>query len=327
MTYTATGTVMLSNAITGLQFITVTSRLFGPIAYTLQALVAQNVRTSFLANMMIIGFYLAGMAMFFTTRYFGEKQQRFTVPSNTQRLVTNSLFTALLVLLLCDVCNYQKVILLCLLMCGSIQQKKSSALRFENRVLVLHCIPVTLMWIHSNRGIFENETGSSNDWPNSDSTTEQPGIATLFAVFCVAILATAQSHDALVQNAVQALHRTALICLVLHLVFVSSFLYLNVVFQKFSVLQTPETQEDSLWTSSDLAITSTICVMLTAPSAYDTGKWLYESIFTQVWFTLVVLLIHWYVCKNDLLPTVLALSTVQLVSNICMSSKKNTIWD
>jgi hypothetical protein len=304
MTYTATGTVMLSNAITGLQFITVTSRLFGPIAYTLQALVAQNVRTSFLANMMIIGFYLAGMAMFFTTRYFGEKQQRFTVPSNTQRLVTNSLFTALLVLLLCDVCNYQKVILLCLLMCGSI-----------------------LMWIHSNRGIFENETGSSNDWPNSDSTTEQPGIATLFAVFCVAILATAQSHDALVQNAVQALHRTALICLVLHLVFVSSFLYLNVVFQKFSVLQTPETQEDSLWTSSDLAITSTICVMLTAPSAYDTGKWLYESIFTQVWFTLVVLLIHWYVCKNDLLPTVLALSTVQLVSNICMSSKKNTIWD
>jgi hypothetical protein len=189
-------------------------------------------------------------------------------------------------------------------------------LRFENRVLVIYCLPVTLMWIHSR-----------NHLSSSDSTTEQPGIATLIAVLCVAILATAQSHDALVQNAVKPLQNTALICLMLHSVFVIIFLYFNVVFQKWSVSNTLKTHDGALWTSSDVAITSTICVMLASPAAHDTGKWLYESIFTQMWFTLLVLLVHWYVCKNDLLPTVLALSTLQVVSNVCLSSKKNVIWD
>ena len=136
MTYTAGSSVILSTAITGFHFIAVASRLFGPIAYTLQVLVAHNIRNSFWAKVVITGFYLAGIAIFFATRYVGEEQQHFTVHTNTQRLVTNSLFTALLVLLLCDVCNHQKVILLLLLMCGSIQQKLSSALRFENRVLL-----------------------------------------------------------------------------------------------------------------------------------------------------------------------------------------------
>ena len=99
------------------------------------------------------------------------------------------------------------------------------------------------------------------------------------------------------------------------------------VFQNFSMLQTLKTHDDALWTSADLAIASTICVMLTAPVAYATGNWLYESIFTQMWFTLIVLLIHWYVFKNDLLPTILALSTLQLASNVCLSSKKNVVWD
>ena len=180
----------------------------------------------------------------------------------------------------------------------------------------MHCIPVTLMWIYSR-----------NPSSSSDSTIEQPGIATLVAVLCVAILAAAQSHDALLQNTVKPLYHTALICLMLHGVFVIVVLHFNVVFEKWSVLKTFKTDDDTLWTSSDVAITSAICAMLAAPAAHDTGKWLYESIFTQMWFTLLVLLIHWYVFKNDLQPTILALSTLQLASNVCLSSKKNAIWD
>jgi hypothetical protein len=329
--------------ITFFQFIAVASRLFGPIAYALQALVPTHARDSLDDIFFISLFFLFGISAFFATRYLGQKQERFTVANITHQLITNSILSALLLLLLCDVCNYQKILLLVFVMSASWQQKLSSALRFENRVQILICIPVTIMWLHCKYDSLETQNSLETQTPlqpqtllqtrnsiqarNLIQTRNWTGLA---AVFSVSILATAQSHDAL-KKVIETSYSTTLLCVLLHGVFISVFLSQNIYFLKVTDSQTIQNggvqNSGDLWTDSDTAITSTICVLLAAPVARDTGKWLYETLFTQLFFSLLVLLLHSYVSQNDLMPTLLTLSILQLFANVCLSSKKNVEWD
>ena len=115
---------------------------------------------------------------------------------------------------------------------------------------------------------------------------------------------------------------TTLKCFLVNGFFLFLFLLSNVNFPKVSELKISKNLDGDVWTSSDIAIVSTMCVMFATPIARDTGHWLFQNLFSQMFFTVFVLVWHWYVSQNDLLLTLLAMCVVQLFANITISSKK-----
>jgi hypothetical protein len=313
-------TNLVGKAIDTLQSIALFSRLMGPIAYTLQAVIPVNARSNPHQKWVIAAFYTCGLTLFFFTRFLGQKTYE-AVPmlDKVHRLVSSSLMTALLLLLLADICNQQQIILLCLLMCGSLQQKLSSILRQENRVQFIHAIPVIIMWITSSRHKFID---SVHNFQFDETSTGDSDWALLVAVVPVAFLAASLSHDTMTRTEMEFSILTTLKCFVVNVFFLGLFLMYGMNFPKIEMLKISKNLDGDAWTSSDVAIVSTLCVMFTSPISHDTGHWLFENLFSQMFFTVFVLVWHWYVSKNDLLLTLFALCVVQLLANMTLSSKK-----
>ena len=331
MTNTVDSTLVTVNhyLILILQFISVLSRLLGPVAYALQVLIPHVDRTSLSQRLYVALFYVGGIAFFFFTKKVGSKLKVLFMSFDTERLVSSSLSTSLLLLLLSDVCNQQQIILLCILMCGSLQQKLSSILRFENRVQFLHGIPVIFMWNYSLRNDFSTNNLLSVQTA-SFVHTENSYLALFIAVFPVSVLAASLTYDAIVQSEnmilttksskVQSENKflTAK-CLIVNGVFLLCFVSVDANFPKIAGLQISKDLNGEVWTSSDLAIVSTMSVMFATPIARNTGKWLFENLFTQIFFTLFVLVCHWYVSDNDLVLTFAFLFILQIVVNLLFS--------
>jgi hypothetical protein len=314
-------TNLVGKAIGLLQFIALFSRLMGPVAYTLQAVIPVNARTSNHHRSIIAAFYFCGLVLFFSTRFLPQKIYK-GVPmlDSVHRLISSSLMTALMLLLLADICNQQQIILLCLLMCGSVQQKLSSVLRHENRVQFIHGIPVIIMWMTSSSHIFTN---SVHNFQFNETSTGDSSWALFVAVLPVSFLAASLSHDAMTRTEMEFSKVTTSKCFFVNGMFLVWFLLYGVNFPKLAGLKISKNLDGDVWTSSDIAIVSTMCVMFATPIARDTGHWLFENLFSQMLFTVFVLVWHWYVSHNDLLITLIAMCVVQLLANMTLSSKKN----
>jgi len=281
-------------------------------------------------------FYVGGIAFFVCTKKVGSYFKVLYISFDTERLVSSSISTSLLLLLLSDVCNQQQIILLCILMCGSLQQKLSSILRFENRVQFLHSIPVIFMWNYSLRNDFSQTANNLLSVQNAsfvNINVDYSWLALFVAVFPISVLAGSLSYDAIVQSEnmflttkgskVQSenMFLTAK-CLVANGVFLLCFVSVDANFPKIAGLQISKDLKGDVWTSSDLAIVSTMSVMFATPIARNTGKWLFEHLFTQIVFTLFVLVCHWYVSDNDLVLTFAFLFILQIVVNLLFSNNK-----
>jgi hypothetical protein len=318
-------TTLIGIAVSVLQFIAVISRLLGPVAYTLQAVIPLNSRNTISQKCFLVAWYCVGIALFFGTRLVGRNfwvdytQQHLSVPNKVQRLVSSSVLTALMLLLLTDICNQQQVILVCLLMCGSLQQTFSSLLRYENRVQFMHALPLIFMWIYSSGNMFLDH---ANDSLFSKINEE---VALFVAVVPVSFLATSISHDILTRSDDEWSLWTTLECVVAHGVFLAIFTWSDVIFPKVAALRISKNLEGDVWTSSDLAIVSTMCVIFATPIARDTGSWLFENLFAQMLFAVFVLVYHWNLSKSDLFITILTLFAVQFVANVALCSKKNKV--
>ena len=314
------------------QFISILTRLLGPVAYALQAVIPHHYRTEWPQQIYLALGYIFGLFAYLGTRLFGQKfvldkmQRGWSVPNSIRRLVSSSLQTAVVLLLLADICNQQQVILLCVLMCGILQQKLSSVFRNETKMNFVHAIPLILMWLQASS---KPGPDIANTLLYNEINTKSANTALFCAGFPIAILAVSLSHDIMTQNEEDSSKTTTLICvwrscveIFSHIVFLLIYFLADVNFPNVRGYEISKNLEGVIWTSSDLAIISTVCVMFATPIGRDTGCWLFENLFAQIFVAIVVLVCHLHVSKKDLFVTFLAMAGLQLIANVILSSKK-----